>query len=833
MGEGQQAERLRVLVVISAPIADEYGGPGPARLDVMGEWQGIARQLRGAKAPVDVRRLVPPTFEALQTALAQKPGYDIVHFIGHGAEGGVLLEDELGRADWVRGERLKDLFAQSGVKLAILNLCESAAGPMPVAQAVADAGVKAVIGTQRAIADPHALLLAERIYALLANGKTLGEALEGAKQALEHKFGKQAAGNVVLVGDRKLRLVYRAAAGDVQLNDGEPRGTERLPATIGFVGRRRELLEAGQRLGDSGCRGVILTGMGGIGKTCVAAEAGRRNCWRFAGVVFATAKDRPDFGVRDVLDEMTLGLGLEIAKIADEEQRARAALDVLNATAILLVLDNLETAEEAQRKALAGFLDGIGQMGGSKFVLGYREHLDEFEGLAAVGAVDVGPMDADAAGALVLREAGLRTPRVKEILDLGEAERRHELNDLVREAGCHPQVLVWVVRGVVQHGLKAEREFLRGLKGPWEKRVEDLIRRQIGLLGTEGRAVLMRLPIFVGSVDRRALESILGKGEALDEGLRQLGDASLVEYDGERGRWSLHQMVLDYARKNLPFTPDEEKRLREAAARHYADVAGFCRDNLSGEHALRALGLFEAELGNIRAAGRWAKESSDAELAVALGYRVRGALERLGLWAERVRWLREGLEAARRGTHLEEISHLGLNLGVALAQVGAYAEAGSLFEESLGIARELGNQAGVSTSLHQLGILAQDQGDYQEARRLYQESLGIKRELGNRAGVSTSLHQLGILAQDQGDHQEARRLYQESLGIDRELGDRAGIGRSLGQMGTLAAETGDLDKAAELYEEAAGIFREIGAKRDLAMAEAAVEMVRRKMGGKG
>ncbi|MGH3934224.1 MAG: AAA family ATPase, partial [Pseudonocardiaceae bacterium] len=50
----------------------------------------------------------------------------------------------------------------------------------------------------------------------------------------------------------------------------------------------------------------------------------------------------------------------------------------------------------------------------------------------------------------------------------------------------------------------------------------------------------------------------------------------------------------------------------------------------------------------------------------------------------------------------------------------------------------------------QLGIIAQSRGDYAQAEQRYQASLTINEELGNRAGIATSYHQLGILRTEQG-----------------------------------------------------------------------------------
>jgi tetratricopeptide (TPR) repeat protein len=799
-------ERLRALVVISAPIAGKHGTEGPPLLDALGEWQGIARQLGGANAAVHLRRLLPPTFEKLQGELARQPGYHVVHFIGHGAAGGVILEDELGCADEVQAANLGALFKEAGVRVVILNLCESAAGARPAAQALVDAGVRTAVGTARRIRDDHAVLLADRIYAMLGSGKTIGEAVEAAKQALAQRFGGKAAENVVLVGDAKARPVERAAEGEVSLDAGEPPGADRLPSTLGFVGRRMELLRAAELLRSSDLRGVVLTGIGGIGKTWLAAEAARRNCWRFSGIVWVSAKDQPRFGVSDILAEMALALGLDIGKIPGEKGRERAALEVLNGRAVLIALDNLETVEASQRRAVAAFLDGVGRTAGSKFLLTCRERLEEFERLAGTAPVNVGPLDEDAAARLMLRLAEERVPQVTGILALS----KRELGDLVRDAGCNPFVLGLVVADASKQGLDAARKALRELTGPWEQRVEELIGRQVRLLKPEGRAVLMRLPVFVGSVDRLGLESAVGSGPDLDEGLRQVVEASLAEYDGVRERWSLHQVVLDYARKNLPPAPDEEAQVRGKAAWHYAALAGVCGDRLSGEEALGALALFEQELGNIRAARRWARESCNWRLSVSAAYQADDPLERLGLWAERIEWLREGLDAARRGGESRHAGALAHNLGVALAQTGQYAEARRLYEESLAIARELGDRADVSKGLHNLGVLAQDQGDCAGARRLHEESLAIARELGDRADVSKGLHNLGVLAQDQGDCAGARRLHEESLAIKRELGDRAGVSKSLHALGALAQDQGDHGEARRLYEGSLAMLREVG-----------------------
>jgi len=142
----------------------------------------------------------------------------------------VILEDDLGCADEVKAANLGALFKEAGVRVAILNLCESAAGAKSAAQALVDAGVRTAVGTARKIRDDHAVLLADRIYAMLGSGKTIGEAADAAKQALAQRFGSGAAENAALVGDAKARPVERAAEGRGQ--PGRRRGSRSRQASL-------------------------------------------------------------------------------------------------------------------------------------------------------------------------------------------------------------------------------------------------------------------------------------------------------------------------------------------------------------------------------------------------------------------------------------------------------------------------------------------------------------------------------------------------------------------------------------------------------------------------
>ena len=108
-------EPLRILVVVSRPLARlvpvERGGqqfeavsPVP-REPVEAVRDGLRRVFLDDKTPARVRYLPWARLGDLQAALAEP--YDVVHFVGHGAEDGrLLLEADDGSADLVSPQRL-------------------------------------------------------------------------------------------------------------------------------------------------------------------------------------------------------------------------------------------------------------------------------------------------------------------------------------------------------------------------------------------------------------------------------------------------------------------------------------------------------------------------------------------------------------------------------------------------------------------------------------------------------------------------------------------------------------------------------------------------------
>jgi len=155
-----------------------------------------------------------------------------------------------------------------------------------------------------------------------------------------------------------------------------PKTPDNLPRRSPFFGRDQEMETLMRALSpDDRTWGVLLDGIGGIGKTAMAVEAAYRckDKGLFDAFIFVSAKQNilDPSGIREMkpaartldefLNETARVLGeIGIAKLEGADKR-RALLDNLRGKRALLIYDNLETLEKEEQEALAGFLRALPQ----------------------------------------------------------------------------------------------------------------------------------------------------------------------------------------------------------------------------------------------------------------------------------------------------------------------------------------------------------------------------------------------------------------------------------------------------------------------------------------
>jgi tetratricopeptide (TPR) repeat protein len=525
---------IRILLVICRPGASD---DVPFRSVASRLIKGLGDEAR-ALFQLDVLR--PPTFEQLGRVLRRaknenKP-YHVVHFDGHGvyldaedehAPGQILrnlmpvllsgprtgshgylvfenpdLEDNTTLVD---GPAMGNLLVETNVPVLVLNACRSAhaeapddaqpvdqpaqASPSPVrafgslAQEVMDAGVAGVVAMRYNVYVVTAAQFVAELYATLAQGRTLGQAVTLGRKGLADKPMREIAYDPLPLQDWSVPVVFEAApialfpevadnptltvnihAAGASAEVGSLDTKLPKPPDAGFFGRDETLLALDRAFDTQSI--VLLHAYAGSGKTTTAAEFARWYALTggIQGPVLFTSFEQylPLARVLDRIGDV-FGPSLEQAGTnwltLDDEQRREVALQVLCQRPVLWIWDNVEPvsgfpigtasawSDEEQRE-LADFLRDARQTR-AKFLLISRRHEREWPGDTLPRRIQVPPMPMQERVQLARAIAERHNRRLTEVDDW---------RPLLRFTDGNPLTLTVLVGQALRDGLKTKAQ---------------------------------------------------------------------------------------------------------------------------------------------------------------------------------------------------------------------------------------------------------------------------------------------------------------------------------------------------------------------------------------
>ena len=829
---------LRIVVAIAAPL------DGEPQFDYESELRNIVASVREARAGgAEVRIVTFATTAEINKALGAGDVH-VLHISCHGSAGHLVLENENGGARLVDARTLVEEAIPPGKMPPVicLSACDTNVTDRPnnlpaVADELVSSGAPAVIGTETSVSDRYATLVFARVYAELAKtaepdpATALAAARREVLRACESSERSRDRHEQVLSGWSVVTI--QAASSRETLFDPEAvRSGQRAPSKAipmlgkipalkvgSFVGRRREQLEIPRLLADEDRGGVVLHGIGGIGKTSLAGEILRRSREQRPDLVVVTVsgtitaegllnriitelritllKQRSDSGHPGILN--MLG---DPRAIEDWGTRVRILQDdFLGQVPIIIVLDNFEDNLQPIQKDDNSHHDGPTNHGKRRIA---DQRLADF---LAVLAKTPGPSSLlitcryrfelpDDSGEY-LRWWGLGPLSFSETLRLAwdlphvEALDDYQLHVLWAGIGGHPRTLE-MLDALLGHGRgrlpRIEQELRQRLKrtlpdgmdvAGWLDRPRDLdvsvaeavtlaandvlLPQLLDLLSPEAKRLLMGLALFRRPVERSAATFVLG---------------TPVEHDATEDETN--------SAPDPPFATDLPV------------------DDLLDELVSTTL------LTRLESTGgsspqwfvhRWTASTMERqeESAVETAEEDKVARHRraAAYWMWHYRTTAQSREADVDDL-MECYAHFG-EAGNVKQSDNAAQTAASILNR---IGRwddewKLANRQIQNTHLnkdqqaawhHNLGVLAQARGDYDTAHNLYQQALAIFEELGNRAGMATTYHQLGMLAQARGDYDTAHTYYQRALTIFEELGDRVNIAKVRRNLGILAKD---------------------------------------------
>ncbi len=360
---------------------------------------------------------------------------------------------------------------------------------------------------------------------------------------------------------------------------------------------------------------------------------------------------------------------------------------------------------------------------------------------------------------------------------------------------------------------------LRDLDAP-DGDVEAPLALSYAALPEAAQAALRQLGVFPASFDLDAAVAVIAQApEVAAQTIALLYKRCLLEWNAERNRYHLHQLVRAFAQSRL--TEDEAREAKIRHARHYAQGLRAAEELYQRGHdgVLDGLRWFDAEEPHLIAAQAFCVQATSGApevfaLCLALTLDGQNLLALRLLPNMQIGWYEAAVRAAKA---LGERPSEGLalaNLGHAYRRLGRFADALFCYEQDLSLCRELGDRHGEGKALGSLGMAYRGLGDFHKARACYAEHLDIVRQAGDRRGTGRALSNLGTAYKELSDSESALCCYEQSLDIAREVGDRRGEGSALFNLALSLFSAGtDLDtraRAQTLMAESLRIHEEIG-----------------------
>ena len=383
-----------------------------------------------------------------------------------------------------------------------------------------------------------------------------------------------------------------------------------LPTQLtAFVGRESELAALHRLLSDSHNRLITIMAPGGMGKTRLSLETARQLVQAFPQGIYFVALDRitsAELIVQSVAEVLPIFLA------SNEDPKSRV-VDYLHDKTILFVMDNFEHV-----------LDG------AIFVQ------DILKAAPRVQVLATSRLKLNLTGETVFNIEGLTisdesSGKDSAIQLFEQSARQRQPNFAVNETVLPPVTRIcrlvdgmplaivlaaaWIDTlsvGEIAVEIEQSIDLLETEKRDMPERqrsVRAVIESSWNQADTSAQTLLKRLSVFRGGFTRAAAQEAAG---ASLRGLSQLVDKALLRRDPDSGRYSIHELLRQYAEEQLMRSSDLEQAAHEAHAKYFSDFMKAREIALHDHRGKTALQEFEADFDNIRIAWNYWTNKQDA-----------------------------------------------------------------------------------------------------------------------------------------------------------------------------------------------------------------------------
>lgn len=753
----------------------------------------------------------------------------VLHFTGHGvfrpdraqpenSRSYLALEKEDGQALEVDIKELRPHLQNApDLRLAVLSGCQTAQTSginaySGVATGMLDAGIPAIVAMQFSILDSSGIQLARAFYTALAQGDSLAAAMQATRLALwQFEDGPGYDWGIPALYLRAQEMVLvdatqnpKGLADPLGLSSSTVINVGGLPLPRHFVGRKRELRQLRRALRDNQTKSAFIRGIGGMGKSSLAAKLAQRPGTELDGILVIRCHEVDALDIPGKLASFLQSQGIpghaEAGKLIldsrlDPTERAQQAAQLVANRRYLIVFDNFESVLDLDPgpnpKGLEKDLDPAKN---ASETLGVFPVADEnlrglLRGLLTANwrslCLFTGRFRWQGYDEVVRQEIGLeihlpeltapQTMMLMNNLSRLRQEKRAVKVAMYRKVGGHPKTIEllngWLKDGRVSDLLNDKR--LDGLlTAEWE---EYFLKRLLGKLDEAEQTALTRLSIFQTKLGEAELDYA-----SVDEAMvRRWLDLSLLQR--ERGTVQPLPPQLTQPLPTLPPAEQAKVRQQRQAPDSYT-VHPVVADYLLGQTTAEA----RAELH------RWAAiYYGQPFVAIARNYAAQTGQT----------WTDEEIEEIAR--------HRNGVVGQMVAQTDGMGQARSAMAQAVEWQRHLfaaGEVEAANNLVNTIWPVLESWGERDRAKGLLHHSIASltgPNQAVARSNLATMLWQEGKLV-------EALKIHQAVYETFAALDAKQQMMALLGQIGAVLKDMGKLDEAIEKYDHAAIIAQEQG-----------------------